>query len=1109
LSEIYEQRKIICPALPPAILHREALLERLNEVISGPHEGLFPYKLVLLHAPAGYGKTTLLADFARQTNIPCCWYFLDRTDTDKITFLTYLLASIRQRFPQFGRTLDTLLTGTTATDVSEVYDWKAVEEALIHALVTEVSERFVLLLCNYHEVNESQAVNELVNFLLHKLPSQCLLVIESRAMPNLEFALLLARREMVGIGRAMLSLSTQEIRDLARVQGVAAPDDKEAEQLATSFDGWIVGILLGTRLGLGDIQVPFQFLPDLQSGGNDRWHTSGIPIQRQHLFAYVVNEVFKRDPALYAFLKDLSLLTEIPPAICAALLDITDAAERLQRLEQQGMFVTHSGEGSQIIYTCHPILRDLLYDQLRRQAPERFTMLHRRAAGLFSATHDYERAIYHALAVGADEFAAHLIIKAAEQMLNQGRLETLARWIDDLPQTTGHFPRLLLLRANLYLIEGDHRRAQPLLEEAEKVALAIVNQSSLSEQEPTLLAEIALARSLVVYRKGNYQKAQQLCQQVLSSLPADEITLHAQAHNRLGACACISGDLNSAVLYLQKALQLWGRHTINRQTAEAHFVLAASYCMLANFALAEHHILRAKACYEHLHDERGQIRTLLRLGSIKHYQEIHSEAEAAYNEVLRLASNTPRFRLVQAQALITLGILYQDQEQFKRSLAVLEEGLAIVQQMEDQYLINCALSMLATTYLYMGDTVTAALLISEIDAPPASDGQISYERAHRDLTYGLLLMYQQRYDEAYSYLTELEAILRVSGPKPEHLFATVRIAVCLVAQEKHNEAAQRLESIADALLTYDGNQSGIHTEVRHFPALMQAIQTQSEMAHLRMLLRLEQPQKTQAAAPQPQPAITPTAFSPATSAQPRLRILAFGEPSVLLQDKPVTRWRMARAMEMFFYLLDCGRPVNKEQILTVLWPEFDEQVNQTFRSTIYYLRKALGESSIVSQGSLYSLNLGDSVWYDIAIFKEQQKLATQALDSGDEAHAREALQAMIQLYRGDYVQSFYSDWCTFRRDELRRAYLDARRQLAEMAWRDEQLDESTVHWQHMLAIDNCLEEAHYGLMRCYLRQGKRGLVLRQYQRCRDILQQELAVQPGPAIQNLYQRIIAR
>src|SRR5450631_624751 len=183
---------------------------------------------------------------------------------------------------------------------------------------------------------------------------------------------------------------------------------------------------------------------------------------------------------------------------------------------------------------------------------------------------------------------------------------------------------------------------------------------------------------------------------------------------------------------------------------------------------------------------------------------------------------------------------------------------------------------------------------------------------------------------------------------------------------------------------------------------------------------------------------------------PKIYIRALGEPIVAIEDRPITRWRMARSMELFFFLLDCERPMRKEQIITGLWSEVDEQINQTFHSTIYYLRKALDGHGIVSQGSTYTLDLasyfGTNVWYDVTEFQQLQAQAKQALSQEDDVAARKALQMMLELYRGDYVQPFYSDWCTFQRDELRRMYLNARSLIAQIAWRQEQFDECALHW---------------------------------------------------------------
>jgi LuxR family transcriptional regulator, maltose regulon positive regulatory protein len=172
----------------------------------------------------------------------------------------------------------------------------------------------------------------------------------------------------------------------------------------------------------------------------------------------------------------------------------------------------------------------------------------------------------------------------------------------------------------------------------------------------------------------------------------------------------------------------------------------------------------------------------------------------------------------------------------------------------------------------------------------------------------------------------------------------------------------------------------------------------------------------------------------------------------------------------------------------------------------------LGENCIVFRNSCYSLDLASTydndVWYDVTVFQDLARRSRQALSNEDTVTAKTLLTDMCQLYKGDYVQSFYSDWCAQQRDELRRGYLDARQHLARIAAAENQLDESIVHWQHMLAIDDCQEDAHHGLIRCYLRQGKRGLALRQYQRCLATLTDFGAV-PGANIQHLYQRFLAK
>ena len=120
--------------------------------------------------------------------------------------------------------------------------------------------------------------------------------------------------------------------------------EAQATQLALSFEGWITGILLGAHLG--DIEFLLQWSHEHEK--------QGILVDRHHLFSYVVNEVFKRDPELYSFLKKASVLQEMTSSLCTKLLGIQDAARHLHYLEQNGLFVTRRGEEEQATYTLPP-----------------------------------------------------------------------------------------------------------------------------------------------------------------------------------------------------------------------------------------------------------------------------------------------------------------------------------------------------------------------------------------------------------------------------------------------------------------------------------------------------------------------------------------------------------------------------------------------------------------------------------------------------------------------------------------------------------------------------------------------------------------------------------
>lgn len=1092
--------KILGPVLRFPIIRRDVLVNTLANALMPPPDSQIPlHKLVLLCASAGYGKTTLLATAVQQTCSPCCWYFLDASDTEPSVFFHFLLSSIRQPFPTFGPHLDQELCKTQAQaeeGVDSLNRWERYVDALLEALNAEMAEHFILALCNYHEVNSSMVINRLVNRLLAGLPEKGVIVIESRAMLALELISLIAQRKMFGLGNQSLAFTASEVYELALLQKTPFISQQKAEQIASTFEGWIVGILLGSDVGYTD------FLPQpallSNKGKPNRRH-----INRQQLLAYVRNDIFKNETASYEFLKDISILNWPAPSICNAVLEITNAEQCLTYAEQKGLFLTSDARNNDRAdtYTIHPVLRELFIEELHRQSPERFFLLKRRAATFLKNSQDYEQALPYVLQAEEYNLAADILLEIAPAYLSRRQVEIVTKWISLLPKEfVKQNPRLLLILATIHWIEGEYQQVAPLLGEVEVLLNAgdTIDQSLL----PLALAELYILRGNLFFNQGNFLHAQESCQQALTLIPSEQINLSIRAYQCLGVCMVVgSGQIFQGIIQLQRALQLSSSQQEVQQTAVLHRQLGSAYKWIGNYLLAEHYQRRALHIWEKLGNSRGVINSLTSMGQLKRSQGQTQEAESLFIQALQLARDTYHFTSGEAYALIGLGELFCDLGEYAQALVYLEDVLNLGRQLKDNYLLNCSLCYLATAYVFIGDTHTAQFFLEQVTL--SEKEEYSFERLLQHLIQGTIFLAQLAYNQAQQMLEYTVDLIGQVHIQFLHISALLRLAVCYFRQNKQHEAHWTLEKAL--ALNAGGNYNwSLQIELHRYPELQKLLDQIASQDDTRG-------QKTTFPAAQ----MCFDAPSKDRYLDPnlgyRLHITALGDPTVLVDGSPITRWRMTRTMELYFFLLESDTPLRKEQIVAALWPEVDsEQIDQTVRSTIYYLRKAIGKRCLVYHSGHYSLHLtdlyGEQIWYDVAHFNRYYHKAKKALEEENNELATSAFTKSVELYGGDYLQSFYSDWCIFRRDQLRQDYMDARHQLALLAWNREDVDESLKHWQHYLALDSCSEKAHYGIMRCYLRQGKRQMARRQYQHCCRILQEELHLTPGPSLQKLYQRI---
>ncbi len=276
MDNLVTRTKIIAPRRRADMLTRQRLLDILHELID--------YKLIILVAPAGYGKTVLLVDFAHNTELPVCWYALDTLDQDAHRFFMHFIATITHRFSDFGRPSLAALQSMSAGQGS----LEQLVTTIVNDLYDHVQEHFVLVVDDYHLVDPNDLIGEFISHFVQQVDENCHLVLTSRkllSIPNM--ALLIARGYVGGLDFEDLIFDRPEIQHLILQNYGKSMSNLEVEAIFKATEGWITGLLLSTQSKLHNI-----------SGRMRLMRASGI-----NLYDYLAQQVLDQQPPL---LRDFS-----------------------------------------------------------------------------------------------------------------------------------------------------------------------------------------------------------------------------------------------------------------------------------------------------------------------------------------------------------------------------------------------------------------------------------------------------------------------------------------------------------------------------------------------------------------------------------------------------------------------------------------------------------------------------------------------------------------------------------------------------------------------------------------------------------------------------------
>jgi LuxR family maltose regulon positive regulatory protein len=556
------QTKLYIPPVRPELVPRPRLVERLN---AG-----FARKLTLISAPAGFGKTTLLSEWAAGCRHPVAWLSLDRGDNDPARFWAYFIAAVRREQVDAGEAALMMLQSSQPPAV----------EALLTGLINEITaagrDPLAFVLDDYHLI-KAQPIHNALIFLLDHMPPHMHLVIATRADPPLHIARLRGRGQLTELRSTDLRFTPDEATQfLNQVMGLDLSTD-EVTALASRTEGWIAGLQMAavSMRGREDTASLVHALT-----GSDRY-----------ILDYLVEEVLQRQPDnIQTFLLQTAILERLTGPLCDAVTGQDDGQATLEVLERANLFIVPL-DNERRWYRYHRLFADLLRRRLRQAQPDRAPILHRRASEWYEQNGFVSAAIDHALSSQDSERAARLVEQAAEATLMRSEVATLLRWVDALPDDMVRArPTLCLFHAWALLLGG---RPIDLVESRLRSV----------DGDTTLIGKATPLRAYVAIFRGRLSRAAALSREALEQLADDDVFLRGVATWMSAFSNMVDGDIVGGIRALDEAASM-------SQEAGNVMIAVMTTCNLAELHMTRGQLGKARDIYrqalELATDQQGQ-----------------------------------------------------------------------------------------------------------------------------------------------------------------------------------------------------------------------------------------------------------------------------------------------------------------------------------------------------------------------------------------------------------------------------------------------------------------------------------------------------------------------
>lgn len=792
--------KIFIPPKRIDLVHRVALLEKLGSLAS--------MKLCLISAPAGFGKTTLISDWASQYDQPLIWYSLDEGDNDTDRFLMHLLSALEAIQPEF-RLVESSTALRQAPGATPI---KAILTILVNEL-NKLDESLVIVLDDYHQIANPE-IDEIVSFLLDHSPEGIRIIVVSRTNPALPLARLRASAQLMEITEEDLRFSSEEtLRFLQEVMGLELSEE-HCLALDERTEGWVAGLQLAA-LSLEGREDPDEFIASLRG-------------THRYILDYLAEEVFSNLPEiLQIFLLRISHLERFCSDLCNAVVDdllqqewnlgLEDSSEPqnlssqqiLEFLDDANLFVFPL-DHERIWFRFHPLFSDFLQDRLESSSPDEIPGLHQRAADWFSTQGLLVEAIHHAHSAGNIDQAADLIAGQVKPMLVKGETSTLIRWLERLPsEALIKRPALDLAMAWSFMLDDPVRflgdiparlaRLGTSFGVSEAEVVKKLNETEEGSPERDTLGEYLLLLAYLSREEGNLERTSSLFNTALEVLPEEDYFTRSFGLGGQASSYWRAGELVMAEALFKQAAES------GRRSASAYAYIAPTDWE-ATVQAQSGRLNQATETYQKAIDHisaLGSERLPLTghayvglAGVLLEKNELEKAFAHAEEGVQRgeLVNDTDALRegyVIKARVLAAMG-------DKGKSKAAMERGIEIAREIPGTACSREALAWAAVLNLLSGDVDSASNWASKRGLiTPVDHEQIDAAQEIERRAFARLLLAQRKIEEAEIVLEGLLAFTEENGQG----WTSIEVQALLsIAQHAGGNREGALQTLARALL---------------------------------------------------------------------------------------------------------------------------------------------------------------------------------------------------------------------------------------------------------------------------------------------------------------------